>query len=92
MQPYLQENVGRPVMTFVVSNVKELPQTGAKIVAQLRQNIEATIVENTNYYYKVTFTDENGIQREGYVAKRNLKIVEQPEAEDEIEKESSSEE
>lgn len=79
-------------MTFVVSNVKELPQKGAKIVAQLRQNIEATIVENTNYYYKVTFTDENGIQREGYVAKRNLKIVEQPEAEDEIEKESSSEE
>ena len=92
VQPYLQENVGRPVMTFVVSNVKELPQKGAKIVAQLRQNIEATIVENTNYYYKVTFTDENGIQREGYVAKRNLKIVEQPEAEDEIEKESSSEE
>ena len=45
-----------------------------------------------NSIYKVTFTDENGIQREGYVAKRNLKIVEQPEAEDEIEKESSSEE
>ena len=49
MQPYLQENLGRPVMTYVVSNVKELPQKGAKIVAQLRQNIEATIVENTNY-------------------------------------------
>lgn len=81
IQPYLQENVGLPVMTYVVSNVKELPEKGAKIVAQLKENIEATIIENTNYYYKVTFTDENGAQREGYVAKRNLKIIEEPETE-----------
>lgn len=92
VQPYLQENVGRPAMTYVVSNVKELPRKGAKIVAQLRQNIEATIVENAKYYYKVTYTDENGVQREGYVAKKNLKIMEQLEAEDETEKEASSEE
>lgn len=91
IQPYLQENVGLPVMTYVVSNVKELPEKGAKIVAQLKENIEATIIENTNYYYKVTFTDENGIQREGYVAKRNLKIIEEPEIE-ETEEESLTEE
>ena len=78
IMPYLQENVGLPVMTYVVSNVKELPEKGAKIVAQLKKNIEATIIENTNYYYKVTFTDEDGVQREGYVAKRNLKIIEEP--------------
>ena len=69
IQPYLQENLGLPAMTYVESNVKELPEKGAKIVAQLKENIEATIIENTNYYYKVTFTDEDGVQREGYVAK-----------------------
>jgi hypothetical protein len=73
-------------MTYVESNVKELPEKGAKIVAQLKENIEATIIENTNYYYKVTFTDEDGVQREGYVAKRNLKIIKEPEAEETEEK------
>ena len=82
IQPYLQENLGLPAMTYVESNVKELPEKGAKIVAQLKENIEATIIENTNYYYKVTFTDEDGVQREGYVAKRNLKIIKEPEAEE----------
>ena len=91
IQPYLQENVGLPAMTYVASNVKELPEKGAKIVAQLKENIEATIIENTNYYYKVTFTDENGVQREGYVAKRNLKIIEEPETQ-ETEEESPTEE
>ena len=86
IQPYLQENVGLPVMTYVASDVKELPEKGAKIVAQLKENIEATIIENTNYYYKVTFTDEDGVQREGYVAKRNLKIIKEPEAEETEEK------
>ena len=86
IQPYLQENLGLPAMTYVESNVKELPEKGAKIVAQLKENIEATIIENTNYYYKVTFTDEDGVQREGYVAKRNLKIIKEPEAEETEEK------
>lgn len=92
IQPYLQENVGLPAMTYVESNVKELPEKGAKIVAQLKENIEATIIENTNYYYKVTFTDEDGAQREGYVAKRNLKIIKEPETEEKDEDEFSLEE
>lgn len=90
--PYLQENVGIPVMTYVVSNVKELSEKGTKIVAQLKKNIKATIIENTNYYYKVTFTDEDGVQREGYVAKRNLKIIEEPGTEEKDEDEFSLEE
>lgn len=75
VQPYFQEYVGIPVMTYVVSNVKELPEKGAKIIGQLQENIEAVITEDVNYYYKVTFTDENGEIQEGYVAKRNLKII-----------------
>lgn len=65
-----------PVTTYVVSNVKELPEKGAKIIGQIHENAEAIIVGNTNYYYKVTFINENGETKEGYVAKRNLKIVE----------------
>ena len=82
IQPYLQENVGLPVITYVASDVKELPEKGAKIVTRLKKNIEATIIKNTNYYYKVTFIDEDGVRKEGYVAKRNLKIIEEPETEE----------
>lgn len=76
-QPYFQENIGMPVMSYVVSNVKELPQKGAEVICQLKEDIQAVIIENTNYYYKVSFIDENGVQREGYVAKRNLKLIEE---------------
>lgn len=81
-QPYFQEKVGMPVTAYVVSNVKELPEKGAKIIGQINENIEAIIIENTNYYYRVTFTDENGETKEGYVAKRNLKIIEEKTEED----------
>lgn len=81
-QPYFQEKVGMPVTAYVVSNVKELPEKGAKIIGQINENIEAIIIKNINYYYKVTFTDENGETKEGYVAKRNLKIIEKKTEED----------
>lgn len=76
-QPYFQEKIGVPVMSYVVSNVRELPQKEAAVVCQLKEDIKAVIIENTNYYYKVSFIDENGIHREGYVAKRNLKFIEE---------------
>lgn len=85
IMPYLQ-NWGCTVTTKVVSNVKELPQKGAEVICQLKENVEATIIENTNYYYKVVFTDENGVEREGYVAKRNLKVMEKSKDETEEEK------
>lgn len=78
-QPYFQQNVGLPVMTWAVSNVKELPQKGSEVICQIKEGVEAIIIENTNYYYKVSFTDENGVEQEGYVAKRNLKLIEQNE-------------
>lgn len=74
MQPYFQEKIGIPVTSYIVSNVKEFPQKGANIICKLKEDVTAIIVEDTNYYYKVTFTDEEGIEREGYVAKRNLKM------------------
>lgn len=76
-QPYFQQNVGMPVMAWTVSNVRELPQKGASVICQLKADIEALIIENVNYYYKVSFIDENGVKREGYVAKRNLKLIQE---------------
>lgn len=75
--PYLEENVGKPVMTKVESIVKEAPEKGAEIIYRLKDGVQAIIMENTNYYYKVKFTDENGVEREGYVAKKNLKVIEE---------------
>lgn len=89
--PCLQ-NWGLTVATKCICNVKTLPQKEAEVMYQLKENTEATIVENTNYYYKVTFIDENGAQREGYVAKRNLEIVEESDTKNETEEEESTEE
>ena len=75
VQPYFHDNIGKPVMSCVISNVKELPQKGAEVIGQIQENIEAIITENTSYYYKVIFIDENGETKEGYVAKRNLKLI-----------------
>lgn len=77
LQPYFQENVGIPVTAYIVCNVKELPQKGAGLICRLQEDIEAIIIEDTNYYYKVSFIDESGEKREGYVAKRNLKKIEE---------------
>ena len=77
LQPYFQQNVGMPVMAYIESNVKDLPQKGAAIICQIKEGVEAIIIENTNYYYKVSFTDENGVEQEGYVAKRNLRLIQQ---------------
>ena len=42
-----------PVMAYIESNVKDLPQKGAAIICQIKEGVEAIIIENTNYYYKV---------------------------------------
>lgn len=82
IMPFLQENVGLPVSTQVVSSVKELPQKASKIVDKLEKGVEAIITENTNYYYKITYVDENGETKQGYVAKRNLIFVNEIELEE----------
>lgn len=81
--PFVADNIGKPAMVKTACFVKELPEKGAEIICQLHENIETIITENTNYYYKVSFINENGVEREGYVAKRNLKIIDQNEDSDE---------
>lgn len=75
IQPYFQQNIGVPVTAYVVSKVKELPEKEAKVICKFKENMEAFIIENASYYYKIFFVDENGIEREGYVAKKNLKLL-----------------
>lgn len=83
IEPYLQQNIGMPVMAYIESNVKDWPEKGAEVICRIKEGIEAIIIENTNYYYKVSFTDENGVEQEGYVAKRNLKLIQQNTEEEE---------
>lgn len=75
-QPYFQENIGKPVATYTISKVKELPKAAGKVIDELKKDFQAVITEDVPYYYKVTYTDENGNVKEGYVAKKNLKIIE----------------
>lgn len=75
--PWFDEAIGKNVIPKATSLVRELPEKGAEVICHLEQNIEALIMENQSYYYKVSFIDETGIEREGYVAKRNLKIINQ---------------
>lgn len=75
IQPYFQEYIGVPVTAWTVAHVKELPEKASKLIADIKEDIEATIIENVPYYYKITFIDENGEEKEGYVSKRSVKFV-----------------
>ena len=37
--------------------------------------LEAVIVEDLNYYYKVKIYNEDGEEKEGFVAKKNVEII-----------------
>ena len=73
--PFLQDTVGKPVMSYIVSKVRELPNSSSEVIDELQEGGEGLIIEDVPYYYKVTYVDENGDAREGYVAKKNLKII-----------------
>lgn len=76
IQPYFQENIGKPVMAWTVAHVKELPEAAGNLITDLKEDIEAIIIENCPYYYKVSFVDENGNEKEGYVSKRSVRVIE----------------
>ena len=76
LEPYLQENVGLPVTAWTIAHVKELPEKAGKYITDLKSEIEAIIVENVPYYYKVSFIDENGELKEGYVSKKSVRLIE----------------
>lgn len=76
IMPYLQEYVGLPITTKVISMIKELPEKESKKIGTLQTGEEAIIIDNTEYYFKIVFTDENGEVKEGYIAKRNVIVME----------------
>lgn len=72
---YIQGNISLPVVALKVKNVRKMPQAGAEVICQMKENTEAIILEDTILYYRIAFIDENGIKREGYVAKKGLKLL-----------------
>lgn len=79
--PYFQDNIGKPVVAYAVSKVRELPGTASKVIDELWEGIEGFITEDVPYYYKVTYIDEDGNEKEGYVAKKNLRVIEESDEE-----------
>lgn len=75
--PYFEDNIGKPAAAYVVSKVKELPEATGKVIEEIKKGFQVIITEDVPYYYKVTFLDENGEIREGYVAKKNIKLIEE---------------
>lgn len=84
IQPYFQEYIGVPVTAWTVAHVKEIPEKTGKLIADLKEDIEAIIIENVPYYYKVSFIDEHGEVREGYVSKRSVKLIEKPKSDEPV--------
>lgn len=73
--PYLQEEIGKPIVSKVVSTVKDAIGGNGDKVGELKENQNAFIIGNENYYYKIVYIDENGEFKEGYVAKRNIELI-----------------
>lgn len=76
IQPYIQEYIGKPFMTAIMSNVKKEPSKNSEVINKIEEGVEVFVSEDTKYYYKVIFINDDGEIKEGYVAKRNLKEVE----------------
>lgn len=77
--PYFQDTIGKPVAAYTVSKVKELPKAAGKVIDEIEEGFRAIITEDVPYYYKVTYIDKNGEIKEGYVAKKNLMVIEETE-------------
>lgn len=77
IEPYLQQYIGVPVMAWTVAHVREFPNMASEFIVDLKEDIEAIIIENVPYYFKISFVDENGDTKQGYVSKRSVKFVNQ---------------
>lgn len=75
IRQYIQVDIGSPVVAHKASNVRKIPQEEAEVICRMKENTEAIILENVILYYKIAFIDEDGIKKEGYVIKRNLKLL-----------------
>ena len=79
IRPYIQGNIGSPVIVHKASNVKRMPHAGADVSFQLKKSAEAIILEDTIHYYRIAFIGENCTKREGYVTKKSVKLLHEEE-------------
>lgn len=75
IRQYTKVDIGSLVVAHKVSNVRKMPQAEAEVICRMKENTEAIILENVILYYKIAFIDEDGIKKEGYVIKRNLRLL-----------------
>lgn len=62
-------------IAYAVGKIKSEPKNEAPVIYYFNQKTEVTIIGETNYYYMIMFTDDEGKEAIGYNAKRNIKII-----------------
>lgn len=80
--PYIQENVGKPVMTKIESKIRLEPNSKAEVTDFIKVDTKAGITGNERYYYKIVYRDSEGHLNEGYISKRSVFLIEDMETKD----------
>ncbi len=75
IEPLLQETVGSIITARIDCLIRQSPNTTSEVISEMRKDNEAVIVEDLNYYYKVKIYNEDGEEKEGFVAKKNVEII-----------------
>ncbi len=68
--PYFRETIGKPVVAYTISKVRELPKSAGKIIDALKKDFQTINTEDVPYYYEVTYTDEEVIPKRDMLPKR----------------------
>ena len=72
LAPYFEQYVALPIMTKVVSYVRELPDKTSDIIEKVEEGIKGVATEEEPYWIKITWEDSSGEKKTGWIAKRNV--------------------
>lgn len=79
LAPYFQQYVALPIMTKVVSYVRELPDKASDVVEKVEKGLKGIATEEQPYWIKITWEDSSGEKKTGWIAKRNIYFSEEEE-------------
>ena len=72
LSEYGEQYVALPIMTKVVSYVRELPDKTSDIIEKVEEGIKGVATEEEPYWIKITWEDSSGEKKTGWIAKRNV--------------------
>lgn len=75
--PYLQEK-GSEVMTRIESWIRKNPDKKGEVIEVIEDNTRCTVLEDIPYWIKIKW-EENGVEKTGWIAKRNIYYIKEDE-------------